>query len=110
MSAGFQLEASAQPTSVSGGLTWQADRYGGVATHTEGFSGADAAAAALFAGALRASFVEWRGARMRGVWLPIPASKAALIPVAVAAGFEFHHCLTGEQVGVFGDGDVLRWA
>lgn len=34
---------------------------------------------------------EWRAAACRLVWLKVPAAKAALIPVAVEHGFEFHH-------------------
>ncbi|MFH1571282.1 MAG: NUDIX domain-containing protein [Gemmatimonadota bacterium] len=40
---------------------------------------------------LRRSLAEWRAAH-RLVWLEIPRTKAALVPVAVAEGFGFHHC------------------
>ena len=44
-----------------------------------------------FAAALAASLAAWRAAGTRGVWLPVPIGKSALIPLAVACGFFFHH-------------------
>ena len=44
-----------------------------------------------FADQLRASLDIWRG-EYRVVWLEIPQRQAALVPVAVELGFDFHHC------------------
>jgi ADP-ribose pyrophosphatase YjhB (NUDIX family) len=82
-----------------GNLPWVADIYGGVCTHTEGFVGDDNDVP-TFRAALAASLDAWRAARLRGVWLPVPAAKAALIPVAIDAGFVFHHCMAGGEHGV----------
>lgn len=37
----------------------------------------------------------WRSEGRRGLWLQIPTERAALIPVATSAGFEFHHAKPG---------------
>ncbi len=39
------------------------------------------------------SLDEWRDRRYKLVWLEVPISKAALVPVAVEAGFVFHHAV-----------------
>ena len=44
-----------------------------------------------FAQQLRHSLDVWRQRAYRVVWLEVPIGRAALIPVAVAAGFGFHH-------------------
>ena len=46
---------------------------------------------AEFAPRLGHSLEVWRGEGLQTVWLQIPTSLAALIPVAVEAGFSFHH-------------------
>jgi 8-oxo-dGTP diphosphatase len=46
---------------------------------------------AHFAAQLRASMKGWRAEGVRVVWLEVPIRLAALIPVAVQAGFVFHH-------------------
>ncbi|MGH8428651.1 MAG: NUDIX domain-containing protein [Gammaproteobacteria bacterium] len=38
------------------------------------------------------SLAEWHGRGIPAIWLAIPREHGDLIPVAVAAGFEFHHC------------------
>jgi 8-oxo-dGTP diphosphatase len=40
---------------------------------------------------LQHSLDMWRAAGYRLVWLEVPIERAALIPIAVAAGFGFHH-------------------
>lgn len=40
---------------------------------------------------LQHSLDTWRAAGYRLVWLEVPIERAALIPIAVAAGFGFHH-------------------
>jgi len=44
-----------------------------------------------FKGQLRHSLGAWETEGFKVVWLEIPISKAALIPVAVDQGFSFHH-------------------
>jgi ADP-ribose pyrophosphatase YjhB (NUDIX family) len=44
-----------------------------------------------FAAALSESLEEWRAAGRRLVWVDLPLALARLVPVAVEAGFIFHH-------------------
>ena len=44
-----------------------------------------------FTAALRVSLEAWKAEGYRVVWLEVSIDKAALIPLAVAAGFVFHH-------------------
>ena len=44
-----------------------------------------------FQEALLPSIATWQSEGLRLVWLEVPIGKSSLIPVAVAAGFEFHH-------------------
>ena len=37
------------------------------------------------------SLREWKAEGIVAVWLEVPLDRAALIPVAVDAGFQFHH-------------------
>ena len=46
---------------------------------------------ATFAERLCVSLAAWKDEGYRVVWLEVPIAKAALIPVAVEAGFVFHH-------------------
>lgn len=48
-----------------------------------------------FASWLTESLVAWQQQGRNLVWLPIPIDKSTLIPVAVAAGFDFHHTGAG---------------
>ena len=34
---------------------------------------------------------EWRASERKGIWIKIPLSHAALVPVAASQGFAFHH-------------------
>ena len=45
----------------------------------------------VFSVALSQSIEIWRADGLRLVWLKVPVSKAALVPVAVDRGFVFHH-------------------
>ncbi len=47
---------------------------------------------ACFGQSLAASLAVWREEGLRVAWLEVSTDKAALIPVAVEAGFQFHHC------------------
>ena len=44
---------------------------------------------------LRDSLSGWREEGYKVVWLELPTSKAALVPMAVEAGFSFHHAQEG---------------
>lgn len=50
-----------------------------------------ASAVTLFSQKLQASVAAWQPLYQL-VWLELPASAAVLIPVALAQGFDFHHC------------------
>jgi 8-oxo-dGTP pyrophosphatase MutT (NUDIX family) len=43
---------------------------------------------------LQESVSTWHGEQIKVVWLDLPISHVALVPVAVAAGFEYHHAET----------------
>ena len=45
----------------------------------------------VFREQLRASLESWHQARYWVIWLEVPIAKSALIPIAVDAGFTFHH-------------------
>ena len=47
-----------------------------------------------FARTLPQALAAWTEAGIRLVWLKVPLPKAALIPIAVQHGFEFHHSQT----------------
>ena len=47
--------------------------------------------AAEFASRLSESLKAWTADGIRLVWLDVPLTRAALVPVAVDAGFGFHH-------------------
>jgi 8-oxo-dGTP pyrophosphatase MutT (NUDIX family) len=51
---------------------------------------------AAFATALIHSLETWKREGFRLVWLDVPIARAALIPLAVAAGFSFHHSNDGD--------------
>ena len=68
-------------------LPFSPDQFGGVIVD----SGQLPDDAAAFAGLLQRSLHTWREGGFRLVWLDIPLERAALVPVAAAAGFFFHH-------------------
>lgn len=63
------------------------DLYGGVKVHADELP----ACAEAFAARLAASLAAWKRRGVRGVWLQLPAEKAAFVPVAVSEGFDYHH-------------------
>jgi 8-oxo-dGTP pyrophosphatase MutT (NUDIX family) len=73
-------------------LQFSRDQFGGVIVDSERLPD-DAAA---FAAALAHSLEKWQAEGFRLVWLDVPIARAALIPVAVAAGFTFHHSNEGD--------------
>jgi len=68
-------------------LAFAPDMFGGVIVEPENLP-ADAVA---FEAALGRSLDTWKSGGVRLVWLAVPIQRSALIPVAVAAGFTFHH-------------------
>ena len=82
--------AGAQAASAQALLPCEEDRYGGRTVDARGAGGAFRDAAA-FEEALCASVRAWRREGVRGVWLRVGLEQAALVPVAAAQGFEFHH-------------------
>lgn len=61
--------------------------FGGVVTDPNGLPDTPAE----FEGELERSLVEWANEGYKVVWLEVPLPKAALVPVAAEAGFDFHH-------------------
>ncbi|MYC28714.1 MAG: NUDIX domain-containing protein [Chloroflexi bacterium] len=55
-----------------------------------------------FRNRLALALAAWREEGFKAVWLEIPIGLAALIPVAVAAGFSFHH--SGERPNLYSPG------
>ena len=75
-------------------LRGNADRYGGVIVDddAEGFPDETRAGAVEeFEETLARSLDAWRAEGVRGVWLKLRTARAAYVPVATTAGFEFHH-------------------
>jgi 8-oxo-dGTP pyrophosphatase MutT (NUDIX family) len=72
-------------------LPFSPDQFGGVIVDSERLPD-DAA----FAAALGPSLEAWTAAGFRLVWLDVPIARAALIPIAAAAGFVFHHSNDGD--------------
>lgn len=68
-------------------LPFSPDQFGGVLIEPETVP-ADPAA---FSGQLEHSLRAWTDEGFRLVWLDVPIERAVLIPVAVEAGFTFHH-------------------
>ncbi|MFW5745120.1 MAG: NUDIX domain-containing protein, partial [Spirochaetota bacterium] len=68
-----------------------------LASETNSFGGRIVDPAALpadpvaFEADLADSLTAWRSERIRVVWLQIPIERSELVPVAVAAGFVYHH-------------------
>jgi 8-oxo-dGTP pyrophosphatase MutT (NUDIX family) len=68
-------------------LPFAPDQFGGVIVESQTLpDDAD-----VFRSALAASLAHWRTDGARLVWIDVPIHLAALIPVAVQAGFVFHH-------------------
>src|ERR1700694_2151479 len=77
-------------------LAFAADQFGGAIVDPEQLP----VDANEFSAALDSSLETWRSAGHRLVWLDVPLARAALIPVAVAAGFFFHHSNEGDVMMV----------
>ena len=64
------------------------DRFGGKVVD---MASVNACKTGDFPATLQASLQQWRAEQKGGCWLPIPVTRAELLPVAIAAGFELHH-------------------
>jgi 8-oxo-dGTP pyrophosphatase MutT (NUDIX family) len=73
-------------------LAFSRDQFGGVVVDPQQLPD-DAGA---FEAALGKSLASWTADGVRLVWLDVPIERAALIPVAVDAGFRFHHSNEGD--------------
>jgi 8-oxo-dGTP pyrophosphatase MutT (NUDIX family) len=67
-------------------LAFSRDQFGGAIVDTERLPDDT-----TFAAMLEHSLKTWKAEGLRLVWLDVPIARAALIPIAVAAGFVFHH-------------------
>ena len=74
-------------------LTAAANPFRGMVITTEALP----ASAAQFQTLLNNSLTLWRSEGYRVAWLQLPRSKAALVPIAVEAGFVFHHSSDGSH-------------
>jgi 8-oxo-dGTP diphosphatase len=77
-------------------LAAEPDQFGGVIVDADRLP----ADADEFSALLDRSLTTWRTDGKRLVWLGVPLARAALIPVAVTAGFVFHHSNEGEVMMV----------
>eukprot|EP00727_Mastigamoeba_balamuthi_P004283 m51a1_g13852 hypothetical protein (266) ;mRNA; r:573920-575002 len=68
-------------------LTGTSDPYNGITIDVACLPQAPEA----FTAAITASMAEWRAQGRRAVWLELPAQLASHVPIAVSAGFEYHH-------------------
>jgi 8-oxo-dGTP pyrophosphatase MutT (NUDIX family) len=75
------------PGSEHSSLAFAPDMFGGVIVESESLP----EQAEVFHAALQRSLEAWKAGGVRLAWLAVPLRRAALIPVAVAAGFTFHH-------------------
>lgn len=67
---------------------WTENRFGGVEVDPESLP----AEPSEFEEQLWGALAFWTEQGLRVVWLEIPIARTALIPIAVEAGFVFHHC------------------
>jgi 8-oxo-dGTP pyrophosphatase MutT (NUDIX family) len=69
-------------------LQGKLDRFGGIDVEPEGFR----ESIAEFGQLLARSLQEWRRQGLKVVWLKIARDDSCLIPAALDAGFDLHHC------------------
>jgi 8-oxo-dGTP pyrophosphatase MutT (NUDIX family) len=68
-------------------LPFAPDQFGGIIVESETLPDEPGE----FRAVLDASLAHWRGDGARLVWLDVPIARAGCIPIAVEAGFIFHH-------------------
>src|SRR6266568_5966827 len=73
-------------------LANEPDQFGGVIVDADQLP----ADPSEFSRALDRSLATWRSDGKRLVWLGVPLARAALVPIAVTAGFFFHHSNEGD--------------
>ena len=76
-------------------LDFSPNQFGGVVVDAEALPSDPAE----FGARLAASLASWRADGFKVVWLDIPLAKAALVPPAARAGFEYHHAQDGADGG-----------
>jgi len=69
-------------------LAFAPNQFGGVVIEPAGLP----AEAEAFRRLLQRSLDAWRSQGSKVAWLELPIERAALVPVAVEAGFTYHHC------------------
>ncbi|KAK4784999.1 hypothetical protein SAY86_001688 [Trapa natans] len=67
------------------------DEYNGVIVDPRGLP----SSANAFASALSVSLCQWKFKGKRGVWLKLLDAQAELVPIAIEAGFNYHHAEPG---------------
>ena len=80
-----------QTQTVTETLLFSPDQFRGILVDAERLP-----ADAEFPAALERSLAAWKAEGFRLVWLKVPIERAALVPVATAAGFAFHHANEGD--------------
>lgn len=73
-------------------LQGKKDLYNGMRVLTDSI----ASEPELFLAQLTAALATWKAAGIKGVWLSLSLSQAALIPLAISKGFDFHHADKGK--------------
>lgn len=74
-------------TQMTGIFSHSEDKYDGVIINSNDLPGT----VEEFVTTLNSSIAYWRSTKRRGIWLRIPIEKSEFIPLAVSAGFVFHH-------------------
>jgi 8-oxo-dGTP pyrophosphatase MutT (NUDIX family) len=70
-------------------LTFRRDKYYGVLVTSDNLPESSEEFEIL----LQKSILEWENQAIKVVWLQVSSHQADLIKIAIAKGFEFHHCL-----------------
>ncbi|KAG6501780.1 nudix hydrolase 8-like isoform X1 [Zingiber officinale] len=95
----FMESASSNKTGLNGGARfWISyeedcildaceDEYGGMIVNPETLPWNTN----VFAHALEASISSWKQKGKKGIWLKVPLGRSELVPIAVKAGFKYHH-------------------
>ena len=77
-------------------LAHERDQFGGIILDSGSLPGS----AEEFGERLHGSLEEWRAGGVRLVWVSVPLQLSALVPVATAHGFFFHHANEGDLMMV----------
>ena len=85
------METHTAPATAPDTLPFSPDQFRGVIVDSERLPDD-----ARFAALLRRALETWKAEGFRLVWLKVPITRAALIPIAADAGFVFHHSNEGD--------------